>query len=233
MDLSEILHRPALAHWMRKYEERLEKRPVSRFTLKKARDNKKVSGDQVVKDLYNIFYRGFGIEWNSIQCSMFDEIVNVNLPRIYHSDWENAKARVLKERGLEYQQQEVLLKMGRRNGKSFGVSGAVAALWLTIPNIIIVVFSVGFDQAKMFLELVIARIEAAWANGKYVRASEYKKVEKTKHSFIYERAGGGVQTIFCRSGSIQVGAICFCLVSFLSLVFPLLLFDGLQSSCIG
>lgn len=161
-------------------------------------------GDDNLRKVEDLFYNGFGIIWSPVQSQVFNVLIDCCLPIIYGREWEFVKLRVLKQRGLKYVQQEALVNMARRNGKTFVVSGAAAALWLVIPGLSIAVFSAAKRQAGMFMTATVEKIRMAWDRGTHVTKQGYQKIQENQETFSYEHPTGSKQILGCFPGSVRV-----------------------------
>lgn len=204
LDTSEWLHRPQVIRWADKYQTFLDKGKYNlrnRFARAENRSiNRRSSGDERLRKVEDIFFNGFGITWSATQAKIFNVLVDCCLPIIYGSEWESVKMRVMKQRGLDRLQQESLVNMARRNGKTFVVSGAAAAIWLAIPGVNIAVFSAAKRQAGMFMTETVNKIRLAWDRG----LQGFQKIQENKEVFIYEHPEGGKCVLGCFPGSVRV-----------------------------
>lgn len=208
IDTRAWLHVPQQDHYHEEYMNYINKRKHNmkdRFTRAEHHENTgKSTGDERLARVEDIFHNGFGIQWSSTQADIFNVLIDCCLPIIYGDEWEFVKLRVMKQRGLTSAQQEALVNMARRNGKTMVVSGAAAALWLAIPGINIAVFSAAKRQAGMFMTATVDKIQKAWELGTHVKAQEFQKIQENQESFIYEHHLGGKQILGCFPGSVRV-----------------------------
>ena len=144
----EWLHNDMVRHWTKEHEEYSRNKMVkTRFARAEGLGSQQqANGDILLRKVEDLFFNGMGVLWSEVQCRIFYALIDSCLPRIYGSEWEHVKTRVMKERGLDTLQQETLVNMARRNGKTWVVSGAAAALLLVVPDISLAVFSVGKRQ---------------------------------------------------------------------------------------
>lgn len=208
LDTSDWLHDAMVREWAHRHEEYMVR---GKYNLQNrfARAIRKGAtlqskGDERLKRVEDIFFHGFGITWSPTQARIFNVLVDSCLPIIYGSEWEFVKMRVMKQRGLDRMQQETLVNMARRNGKTFVVSGAAAALWLAIPGINIAVFSAAKRQAGMFMTETVKKIRMAWDLGTHVDGQGFQKLQENQESFIYEHPEGGKCILGCFPGSVRV-----------------------------
>jgi len=107
---------------------------------------------------------------------------------------------------MERVYQEILINMGRRNGKTWVTSGTVAAIFLMVPGVSIAVFSVGKRQAELFMQAAVEKIELAFEKGTHVKKSDYNVVRCSQEMLVYEHPMGGKQILGCYPGSSKVSA---------------------------
>lgn len=200
------VHDVAIQHWAQEHEAfSRSKRISTRFARAEGLGvTKRANGDILLQKVEDIFFNGFGVVWSEVQIRIFHALIDSCLPRIYGAEWEHVKTRVLKERGLDRIQQETLVNMARRNGKTWVVSGAAAALLLVVPDISIAVFSVGKRQAAMFMTAAVEKIEMAFSKGTHVNKQGYTLIQKNQENIIYEHPDGGKQVLGCFPGSVKV-----------------------------
>lgn len=161
------------------------------------------SGDFYLERVESLFHTGFGLEWTETQVKIFNAFVNACLPRIYGPDWADVQDRVKQERGLKKVSQEILVSLGRRNGKTWVTAATIAALALVVPGLSTAVFSVGERQAKMLMSTVVDRLEDAFNRGTHVHKEDYNFLERNKETLIFEHPDGGKQVIGCFPGSVR------------------------------
>ena len=143
------------------------------------------SGDERVTLIYQIFYDGLGLIWSPIQQKCFVEVVNAALPLIYGTYWNTEKTRVLFERKLQKIQQEVLLNLPRRNGKTFVTAAITTCFLIVIDGISICIFSVSERQSKMLKKTVDQFVKKVWLVGKYSKEEDFSKIESNKETWCY------------------------------------------------
>lgn len=165
---------------------------------------KRVNGDELIKKATDLFANGMGVKWSPVQLDIFNKIVDSCLPIFYRDEWEENSTRVLAMRGLLELRQEVLVNMARRNGKTWTVAGACAALWLTVPNISIGVFSVAKRQSALFMSAAVDKIKGAYALGTHVTADGFEKITENQEHYSFYHPKGGKQQLSCYPGSIKV-----------------------------
>jgi hypothetical protein len=205
MNTTKDIHEHMVNYWLKQHEEYISQRIISRFDRAEGLGViQKTNGDRILEQMTDLFLNGFGIEWSSTQIKIFRAFQDTILPRIYLEDWAEVKERVLKQRGLTKLQQECLVNMARRNGKTWIVSGACVAAFLTIKGISIAIFSVGKRQSGLFLTSCQEKLELAFNRGTHVKKSDFKQLQKNQEVLIYELPDGSKNTLASLPGSTKV-----------------------------
>ena len=208
IDTSILLHQPMVDYWdqeHKEYEKAAKHNLQTRFYRAEGLGViKKTNGDTILERIQDIFMNGFGIEWSVVQIRVFQALIDGILPRVYGTEWQEVKGRVMAQRKIDRLHQETLVNMARRNGKTWVVSGGAAAVYLVVPDISIAVFSVGKRQATMFMNSTVEKIEMAFNNGTHVNRNDYSLVTKNQETIIYDHPEGGKQVLGCYPGSTKV-----------------------------
>ena len=208
VDTFALLHLDAITYWREENARyRVEQRKLlhTRFeltTLKRQRAT--TDGDSLLAKMTDFFYNGLGIEWTEIQSIIFESALNACLAFIYGVQWETVKAQKLAERKLAKFYQELLISMGRRNGKTYVVSGIAATMFLFVPGIRIAIFSVSERQSKLLMKETYDKICAAFKRGTHVKEDEYKRLSKNKEIFVMLHPCGTEQLLGSYPGSSKV-----------------------------
>lgn len=208
MNTTELIHNPMMEYWKREYEEYEKERYkiYTRFDVAEGKHgvSEKTKGDQLLEEVNDLFFNGFGISWSPVQIKIWNAIVDAALPLIYGSEWEEVKSRVLKQRNLTKVHLELFINMARRNGKTWIVSGACVVFFLKLRSIATLVFSVGKRQSGFFLGSCVEKIKAAFTFAKNIKASDYKTVAKNQELIIFEFPDTTKNSISSLPGSISV-----------------------------
>ena len=210
--LKDALHQPLIEHWKEedeRYQKLLDQLP-SRFETATSLDGgdlTRVRGDVVLDEVQELFYHGIGVKWSEVQIRIFNAFVDSLLPLIYGEEWDEAKARVMRDRGLTRIQQEVLVNMARRNGKTYVTAGTCTALFLKVPGMSCAIFATGERTARKLMEVVVEMIERAMQRGTHVRADEYQLLQKNKEMLVYQHPSGEKQVLGCYPGSVRVSHV--------------------------
>lgn len=201
IDTCALLHDPMIDYWTEKMKRTTPMYTRFERAMGTGSATKELSGDVILERLQDTFLNGFGIKWSPVQINIFQALVDSILPRIYLNEWEEAKGRVMAQRNLDRLYQETLVNMARRNGKTWVVSGAAAAVFLTVPGVSLAVFSVGKRQAGMFMTSAVEKLELAFNRG---YGKGFKFIQKNQETVIYEHPQGGKQILGCYPGSTKV-----------------------------
>ena len=76
------------------------------------------------------------------------------LAKLYQDEWEDNRERILFQFGIEEFQQETLVIMPRRAGKTWSMAMFCAAMLIVCPDIEISVFATGQRIAGKLLKLI-------------------------------------------------------------------------------
>ena len=208
IDTSAILHTPMVNYWTKEcilFNNTRKHGMKSRF--QRAQANTKLNnarGDVLLSKIQQLFHHGFGITWSEIQKKIFAASIDALLPKIYGEEWDEVKQRVMHQRGIKVLQQETLVNMARRNGKTFVISGTAAAVFLVVPNLSVAVFSTGERAAKMLMTATLEKIDAAFDLGTHVNKQGYDIISKNKEMLVMKHPNGGKQVLGCYPGSVKV-----------------------------
>lgn len=170
-------------------------------------------GDALVAKVREMFHNGIGIKWGDDQIRVFNAFLASCLPLIYGNSWQDEKSRVLGEWKLNRHRMYSLVNMARRNGKTFVVSGATAALLLCIPNVKIAIFSTCKRTSQMMLTAIMEMLERAFDKGTHVQRQDFLLVTKNMESVCYEGPDGSKRLLGSFPGSVRVSmcqCVCVC-----------------------
>lgn len=207
IDTSKSLHKNVLRYWDNEYNtyKATKQHNIPTRFMRSTMDIKtNTKGDFLLKQVQDLFHHGMGVRWSEVQLRIFNAFIDACLPKIYGDEWNEVKQRVMYQRGLNRIQQETLVVMARRNGKTFVTSGTAAAMFLVIPNLSVAVFSVSERQSKMLMTATIEKIEAAFELGTHVNRQGYTRVSSNKEMLVMTHPSGGKQVLGCYPGSVRV-----------------------------
>lgn len=207
IDTNALFHTPIREYWdeqVAEYERDLSYIPDRYERAVQASAQRRYSGDQLVEQTYNLFLHGFGIDWSPTQVTIFDALVDATLHLFYGAEWAEAKTRVMRARKMTSVNPWVLVNMARRNGKTWVVSGAIAAIFLMIPGVSVAVFSVAKRQSSLFVESVMEKIERAFELGTHISKKGYKQIHRNQEMIVFEHPNGAKQVMGSYPSSSKV-----------------------------
>lgn len=223
LDACRLVHDPILEEWkerLKKEQERNLSVPnrIQRQKLKRLKRTD-VKGDETLKKVQKLFHEGMGVTWGPEQNDVFKIFTQSCLPLIYGDAWDEERARVLQEQGLEEENMFTLISMPRRHGKTFVTSGTAAALFLMVPNIKIAIFSTCKRTSQMMMQEIEDKIERAFNAGTHVKRSDYNIISKNTECIVMEGPDGTKRSISSYPGSVKVSffffffffLVCMCL----------------------
>jgi hypothetical protein len=105
-------------------------------------------------------------------------------------------------------QQEVLIVMARRRGKTYSVAMIAAAILLCVGSCNLAIFSTGDRMSRALMDVVRFFVEKAFALGS-VPAQQYKLVLDNKDTLSFIGPDGSKRTIMALPGTAKV-SILFC-----------------------
>jgi hypothetical protein len=117
-------------------------------------------GDHRLKKIYEIL-DSLPYKRTEVQIMVHDRCIEACLPKIYGVDDFDANIeRLLEEFGLKKIDPRVLSLQPRRYGKTFAVAMFCVALLLSVPGIVIVVFSTGGRISSKLMETVLQMVSS-------------------------------------------------------------------------
>jgi hypothetical protein len=131
-----LFHEPAQRYWRAELHDFEESQRV--FKAAHAADGndaggrQSLGGDEIVRNLRTLLRDGFGVRRSDMQVKIHQAFIEAMLPKLYQNEWDENKARILIDFGLNKLQQEVLIVMPRRRGKTYSVAMAAAAMLLAV-----------------------------------------------------------------------------------------------------
>jgi hypothetical protein len=162
-----------------------------------------LNGDEIVRTLRTLLRNGFGVRRSDMQVKIHQAFIEAMLPKLYQSEWDENKARILIDFGLNKLQQEVLIVMPRRRGKTYSVAMAAAAMLLAVPGCSVAVFSTGERLSRALMEVVRMFISKAFALGT-VSQQEYKIIMDNKDTLSFLGPDGSKRSLSCLPGTAKV-----------------------------
>jgi len=174
----------------------------------------RVEGDARLRDMERVL-GSFVIDGKTIrsnpQKDFHKAFVNACLPHIYSAtEFEQHKERILKERGLDEMQPEVLVCCPRRCGKTTAVAMFIAAMLYVCPEAWISCFSTGqrastslLDQAyKLYCQLPGAEKRVKKRNQEQFFVTGPKSSE-VRRFYSYPSSVAGLKGVGCRVAVLE------------------------------
>ena len=88
------------------------------------------------------------------QITLHEQMLRASLRQILGSNYNNEVEKVCRERGWDGPMKNMFVIASRRSGKTTGLASMIAAMLMHVPNIQVVVFSVGERSAQEFVRLI-------------------------------------------------------------------------------
>lgn len=157
----------------------------------------------VLERVQFLLREGFGVQRSSIQVEIHKEFTEACLPKIFQRSWQQNKALIMKQYNVKKIQQEVLVVMPRRRGKSFSTAMFVAAMLLSVPECSCIIFSTGERTAQLLMTVITDMIERAFVNDA-VKRDDYHFDTNNKEAMVFYGPDGTKRTLMCLPGSVRV-----------------------------
>jgi hypothetical protein len=170
-------------------------------------NNRQFQGDIRVQRLRNLLEYGFKddqgkrIIRSKEQRELHEVYIRSCLPKIYQFEWEDNQERILTKFGLTKLQQEALVIMPRRAGKTWSMAMFIAAMLLVCSDIEISVFATGQRTAGKLLKIVgkFQKHVLEYAGG-----DQYKIIHQNQENITLLGPDKTERTCGCYPGSVQV-----------------------------
>lgn len=219
INLSPLIHKEIKNYWDKEVikEDELNNNLRERWEeIDKPKQKKlHLNGDGVIASLSALLSTGFRITRSETQWEVHEAMINSLLPVIYGEEWEINQGRILSKLNLDELEQEVLIVMARREGKSYSVGMGVAALMLLVPDINIAVFATGKRMAQALLDIVKNFLHLAWKHS--INEKGYTILHHNAEAFILRGPDGTTRSVRIMPGSPKVYFILFHFISFFGL----------------
>jgi hypothetical protein len=206
LSLSNLLHNEVNDYWTEKVKERDGRQDLRQQweEIDKPREAKaELQGDQVLKDMRELLARGFGIKRSETQWKVHNGMVEAMLPKIFGQEFETHSGRILASMGMNKLQQEVMVVMARRQGKSYSVGMGCAAMLLLCSDVRLAVFATGKRMAAALLDITKRMIEKAWERGAVPRKG-YEIVHANQEVFHLKGPDGTDRILNVMPGTAKV-----------------------------
>ena len=209
LDSSGMLHEPILAYWTSQCEKKKEARIVTarRTTGLKPKTDRGFQGDKRVDRIRYLLENGFvddqgkKIIRSREQRMIHETYIRTCLPKIYQSEWEDAQERILIQYGLEKLQQEALVVMPRRSGKTWSMAMFCGVMLISCADIEISIFATGQRTASKLLKLIDKFLGKLFA---FIGHDEFKILQKNKEQIVLIGPDGTERICGCYPGSVTV-----------------------------
>lgn len=206
LHLGRLLHDEVASYWKVKLEER-EERAVLREQWeehdKPHQSRAQLNGEEILKNMRYLLSDGFGIKRSETQWKVHNAMLESMLPKIFGSEFDTHSGRILRSLNIERLRQEVMVVMARRQGKSYSVGMACAALLLLCPDVRLAVFATGKRMAAALLEITRKFVQLAWDNGAVDRDG-YEIVNSNQECFILRGPDGTDRVLNVMPGTAKV-----------------------------
>ncbi len=128
------------------------------------------------------------------------------LAKLYEDEWDDNRERILHQFGVEEFQQETLVIMPRRAGKTWSMAMFCAVMLVVAPQIEISVFATGQRTAGKLLKLISKMLRRVI---EYVGVDEFKWVQENEQIIVLNGPDNTSRTCGCYPGTVRVRA-CMC-----------------------
>lgn len=162
-----------------------------------------LGGDEDVRRLRKMLRDGLGVKRSDMQVKIHQTIIEAMLPKLYQKEWAENKARILIDYGLDRLQQEVLIVMARRRGKTYSVSMIAAAILLIVSECTVAIFSTTDRMSRALMDVVKMFIKRAMTLGT-VSEQDYKIKTDNKDCLELEGPDGTSRKLLCLPGTARV-----------------------------
>lgn len=211
LDTQAMLYGAAFAHFDAQCREKKRQRQVfCRSDLvhqPKAIGNKKFVGSKRVAFLRDLLANGFSDERGrplrrSIQqVQLHEAYIRTCLPKLYEEEWEDNQERILKEYEIDRLQQETMVVMPRRSGKTWSVAMFCAVMLLACRDVEVSVFATGQRIASKLLKLLFKMLKRAI---RYLGEEEYKIAQSNSTMLLIIGPDGTERICGCYPGNAAV-----------------------------
>lgn len=174
--------------------------------IKKRLLDKKNRGQKIFKNIVKTLTDTDNIHLLPYQIKFVEECINSSVAKIYGSEWEKNKKKILEKHGIKEFHPEVFWTSGRRMGKTLSLSMLVCTLAMCVPSdcvhpLKIAVFSINRDASYRFIDECNSALRCLKGLGNFI-------IEKTKGRirFINIENPDDVREIegFCGKGNVSI-----------------------------
>ena len=145
--------------------------------------------------------RGKSIMRSKEQRLIHETFIRSALPKIYQGEWEDNQERILRQYGIKKLQQEALVVMPRRSGKTWSMAMFCAAMLIVCSDIEISIFATGQRTASKLLKLIDKMLTRLFS---FIGEDEFKILQKNKENIIIIGPDKTERICGCYPGSVRV-----------------------------
>lgn len=211
LDSTGMLYDRVLAYYTAECDKKKEDRLVNarHTTGLKARSDTAngFEGDRRVERIRHYIENGFvddkgkPIIRSKEQRLIHETYIRTCLPKIYQNEWEDNQERILIQYGLTKLQQEALVVMPRRSGKTWSMAMFCAAMIVACSDIEISIFATGQRTASKLLKLIDKMLKKLLA---FIGGEDFKTLQQNKEQIVMIGPDGTERICGCYPGSVTV-----------------------------
>lgn len=201
----------SLHYWERQQKRHDQLGTVLRRATRVVKENQEGSAQDEMATLQQVqmlLESGFGLQRSNIQVEIHKEFTLACLPKIFQVSWDRNKALIKKQFNVRSVQQEVLVVMPRRRGKSFSTAMFTAAMLLSVPSCSCIIFSTGERTAQLLMTVIADMVERAFTHGS-VKRDDYHYETNNKETIVFYGPDGTKRSLMCLPGSARVSIYFF------------------------
>jgi len=167
-------------------------------------------GDRRVDRLRHLLENGFTdeqgkrIKRSKEQRLIHETYIRTCLPKLYQGEWEDSQERILVQYGLIKLQQETLVVMPRRSGKTWSMAMFCAAMMIVCPDVEVSIFATGARTAAKLLKLIDKMLQRAFA---FIGTDEFTVKSQNKEQIILLGPDKTERICGCYPGSVTVSIL--------------------------
>lgn len=211
LDSTGMLHDSILAYFTSECEKKKKDRYIvgkeTTGLLPRSERDRGFEGDARVDRIRYLLENGFvddqgkPIIRSKEQRLIHETYVRTCLPKIYQNEWEDNQERILVQYGLEKLQQEALVVMPRRSGKTWSMAMYCAVMLVVCSDVEISIFATGQRTASKLLKLIDKMLGRLFI---FMNDDEFKILAKNKEQIIIIGPDKTERICGCYPGSVTV-----------------------------
>jgi hypothetical protein len=200
-------------------EKRKERQVYSRAAaagLPRATRATGLNGDKKVERLRYLLENGFSDERGKPivrsreQRQLHETYIRTCLAKLYQDEWEENRERILAYHGVKEFQQETLVVMPRRSGKTWSMAMFCVAMLVVCPDIEISVFATVQRTAGKLLKLIVKMLRRL---REFMGDNDFKVVKENEEVIVLLGPDKTERTCACYPGSARVSNVYMCVCS--------------------